>query len=475
MFENQIRSTKLTGSLADNMFRHISGSGFSEDVSLLSTLRALLMNRCPDNETIEVVNSSDTLTNGYEIGADKCADHSFIVINCVSNISESKENTKQFFNEIRVPEGYVELTDVQPFFAQKMSCRAFINESAHSTIVCILDMDLKRYHLMQCITPRLLPWFFAGNSLTINERALLHTLHDRIYTAYEQAINRLIDTYEFRNRVMSATLTNMRMRSLERQRNNAAEQIAAINERIDEFSTRIGTLMRDKNNLLHRLIGIEAAATNDDNGAATRELNEFLRSVNCIECVPSDNVNEIHIIVKGHLDIYDPDDYKSIARNRNGWYWSTSTSNFPLTFRNMEARKKVMDHIFCTNPTFKIKTCGYFKLCLEECYSSAKSRHTYGERYNDCYPNPHLNYNSCLGSYRPLINQALGDGNLVAAFSRCITSVHTVNVAEAASFSYLCRDLFSDCNRPYLEGPDGKLYSTLEAYQYLCQKEQQGE
>ena len=105
----------------------------------------------------------------------------------------------------------------------------------------------------------------------------------------------------------------------------------------------------------------------------------------------------------------------------------------------------------------------------------SSSFYDYGRDYNDCYANPHLQYHACLGSYRSLINEALGEGNLIAALSRCITSVHSVNVVEAASFAHTCRDLFTDYNRPYLEGPDGKSYTTLQAYQYLCEQEQRGE
>lgn len=476
MFENKIRSTKLTGTLADNMFRRINGPDYDGDVSFVSTLRALLMNRMPNGAGIDLYHQTRFLNDeSLNIASQACTSNAITVICCLTSLEANKATNESRFDGIAVPNGYEEIKDVRAFFSQKMMCRAFICEEIRSTIVVIADMDMKRYHLVQCIVPKLIPWYFTGSALTANERTLLHSLYGRVYTVYEQAIARMTDNEDFKARVMSATLNSMKRRSLENQKMSVETAIETCNTRIRDLNDKISDYLRDKNNYLHRLIGIETAIVKDDNEDASKELNDFLKTVNCIECVDCGDTNSIAVIVKGYLDVYDPEDYRSVARNAGSWYWNNPTTDFHADFRPQPARKKLLDSIFGVNPIFKIRTCGYYRLNLSDCMVRSSSFYDYGRAYNDCYANPHLQYHACLGSYRSVINEALGEGNLIAALSRCITSVHSVNVVEAASFAHTCRDLFTDYNRPYLEGPDGKSYTTLQAYQYLCEQEQRGE
>jgi len=476
MFENTIRNTRLTGALADNMFRHINGSSYDGDVSFLSNLRALLMNRMPREESIDLHHAVRSLrTEGVNVASVGRLSNALTVINCFSDIGCSKEEIELQFNSILVPDEYSENTDVRAFFAQKMMCRVFVCEELHSTIVLIADMDMKRYHLVQCIIPKLLPWYFDCKTLTANERALLHTLYGRAFQAYESALVRLTDNDDFRVMMMSATLNSMKRRSFENQKNAIESSVNDCTAAINTLNDRLSEKFKEKNRLLHRLIGIETAIAQENYGDASKELNDFIKSAKCIECVDSGSDDSIAIVVKGYLDVYDPDDYKAASMNRNGWYWNVSTRNFHDELKPYQARKKVLDSIFSSNPTFKIRTCGYYRLDMESCTVRSSSLYDYGARYNDCYVNPHLNYHACLGSYRSVINEALANGDIVAALSRCITSVHTVNVVEGASFSHLTTDLFEDYNRPFLVGPDGNSYTTLQAYRYLCAQEMIGE
>jgi hypothetical protein len=180
----------------------------------------------------------------------------------------------------------------------------------------------------------------------------------------------------------------------------------------------------------------------------------------------------MRILIKGYLDVFDPEAYKTLARNSGSWYWAR-TGTIMGPFMRYENRKLVMDAIFGDNPIFKIKTYAKYLLNLDHSEVGSGDHHrNEGENVSDRYPNPHLYYASCLGSYRSHINRALQRGDLVGAISQCITSAHSVNVTESATFGCLCRDLFTSTNS-ILEGPDGESYTVLQAYEYLTKQNTQ--
>lgn len=470
MFETRIQNTKLAGSLADCMFRRINGCAYEGDYSFISTLRALLMNRITGDSRIEFKTYGFALTNEQETmttSLESCIRPDTIAYVSVSrNMAEDDDTSKQTFFAFPAPEHLHEFMDVRSFFAEKMACRAFICEQSRSAIIVVLSSDMKKHHLAQCIIPKLLPWFFREGRISVNERSLLFGLRERMPAQYLRAIENICDTDSFRQKSASAALLSWKRKGLERQKKTVEQSIVSCNNTIERLNSDLLSELRRVNQENFRLNGILLALESDDSG--NDDLAEFIAGNRHVRFIDSQS-EDMRFVVTGYLDIYDPEAYRSMARNQYCWYWAESaTSSGP--FMQREARKLVMDAIFSDSPVFKIKTYGVYKLDLEHnSVSATGGRHDNIDDVSDRYPNPHLNYASCLGSYRPHINRALQSGDLVGAISQCITSVHSVNVTESATFRHLCSDIFRN-NEPILEGPNGQSFTTLQAYQYLTNK-----
>lgn len=472
MFETPILRTKFAGNLADCMFRRISGCEYEGDISFISTLRALLMHVDLGDHRVSFRVSDASIDNfdqeetcHHLIRSNLCADSiTYLSVSVPFDVDQNTAKERFFLHA--APEDVHEFMDVREFFAQKMACRAVICEQTRSALIIVLSSNLKKHHLAQCILPKMLPWYFGRTQLSNLQRNLLFSLTSRTPESYSQNIEAISDTDWFRQRTVSASMQAFKRRGMERQKNNTKAEIDSCEARIERINQDLLVEIRRLNEQNMRLNGIMMAMESDENDSG--ELAEFLAANSDVEIMSMDGDN-MQILVKGYLDIYDPDAYASLARNQNSWYWSGTAAPVGV-FMSYTARKLVMDAIFSDTPTFKIRSFGLYTL---NCNSNDVIAN--GGRYNDNVPrdryaNPHLNYASCLGSYRSHIIKQLGRGDIVGAISQCISSAHSVNVTESATFRHLCRDIFVS-DQPILEGPEGKLYTTLQAYEYLTTKE----
>lgn len=471
MFETRIQNTKLAGSLADCMFRHINGCDYEGDYSFISTLRALLMNRITGDDRITFkcrrfsvsVNMDDMTSN-----LARCIEQNVIAYVSVSRDAEQDEDeSKQAFFGFTAPESLHEFMDVRGFFEQKMSCRAFINEQTRSAIIIVLDSNIRKHHLAQCIIPKLIPWYFEQGRISVNERAILYGLRERRPDAYQTAIENICNTDTFKQKSTAAAIMSFKRKGLERQKLQTERNIQNYNNHVDKLHNELLSQLRNLNQENFKLNGILLALESDD--SSSDEVTQFISSNRNIRFIDSDGGDVMKFIITGHLDIYDPEAYRSMARNNYSWYWSESaTSNGP--FMTRENRKRVMDAIFGDSPVFKIKTYGVYYLNLDSGNVSADGgRYEHIDESETHYANPHLYYASCLGSYRQHIAAAIQRGDLIGAISQCITSVHSVNVTESATFRHLCCDIFKT-DKAILEGPNGQSFTTRQAFEYLTQQ-----
>lgn len=471
MFENSIIFSDFFGSAADTMFRRISGCRYDDDVSFITTLRALLMNRLPEDKTLQFftrnVSLSDTDPAVFSENLGSTAEDTLLLMNCFTDILDSDEESaanEAKFRSIPVPQNWRELEDVTAFFAQKMSCRVFLCEEKRISVVLVHDMNLKKMHLVQCVIPKLIPWYFEQSRLSVLERELLLSLKERYSHKYLQALSCIADSEEFKRLKIASMISNLKRRSLENKRQSTVCLIQTMRDKIASFEEQIAKLNEEINEENYKLNGIMVSI--NEGTFSDDSFVQFVSSNRDVEIISTEQ-RGFTIAIRGYLDIFDPEAYETLAANRASWYWDAAGSG---VFARREAKKLVLDSIFGSDPMFKIKTSGVFALDIEHRSVHAKRYFTLSDRYDDCFPNPHLYLHSCMGGYSTLVREALKRGDLVDALTHCISSTHSVNVTESASFRHVCETLFDQDREACLEGPDGKLYTAAEAYEYLTRQ-----
>ncbi|MCL1789732.1 MAG: hypothetical protein FWG33_05170, partial [Oscillospiraceae bacterium] len=194
MFSKSIYSTQLTGDVADRLFSNITASG-ALDVTFLTTMRALLRKRVPENETVhlvcnarhfslnEILSVSTSQVMGWFIPEEvrissASANRIYIVYTTHSDTGEKMLETVRANagNGKRYMPGYTLCEDLRVFYARKLNGLFYHNAEAKTTVIFTDKMEYKHFHALQMMLPKYLPALFRENPLTENETSLLKSL-----------------------------------------------------------------------------------------------------------------------------------------------------------------------------------------------------------------------------------------------------------------------------------------------------------
>ena len=186
MFTKGIFNTTLTSEVADRLFSNITSIG-GLDQSFLATLRALLRNRLPQDEAVnlickgifisesELVDTApsqrmrlilpDALQSSSTLG------HNIFIIHTTRSDAGSK-----MLEIVRANSGpgkrhlsnYARRDELQVFYARKTNALFYTALDGKNTAIFVDKMELKHFHALQMMIPKYLPSLFSGDAITIN-------------------------------------------------------------------------------------------------------------------------------------------------------------------------------------------------------------------------------------------------------------------------------------------------------------------
>lgn len=469
MFTKSLYGLKFVDEIANELFSQIQqrpyNSAVKMDNSFLATLRALVKPRIPDDETLTLF-----------VGTFRAND----VENLNRCIASSRPNAINYFyffgdqanaaiKEIddniatQHPE-YEELRDLSKFVEDCATMRFLINKNNKTSIVITTTNSLSIYHYTQSLISRLLPWYFDDNPLTDEERELVRSLTLKTSTKYEKTIEDFIQKFDSRGAKIRSLLKDFEINAIRDRLDEVNSQLQNIDIGIQNHINLYRDLIKRKEETNIIKIGLINQIGEKRNSKGESELMEYLLCNKHVDLLSASN-GVINIVVKGHMDNYDPDMYKRFCKNPDSYIY-TGYTTYNSDFTDQSSRKKLLDAIFSDDPIFRIKTCAYYILDIHGCADSS-SYFDYSSYNNGYIPNPHIKRFSCLGNHKPLIEECLRDGDNVGAIEQCISSAKSINIGESVTFCYLLQDLFTDNGKKWLEASDGECYTPSEALKFL--------
>lgn len=460
----------------------ITGTGLMDN-TILATLRALLFGRIGAEESLTVKRAeidSTRFIGKTKNSSKKTVFESFIafkdrnILNflCLKGSNEDAETVISFFDKHFAVYGssmgwqYQELKDVETYIRGKLELPVsiWVDEGTNRALIVINEMSLRVWHFMQTFTTRLLPGFFREKPKTETETALLKSLTERTSSTYMKLMEEIASREDIRSYMTHGLLVNFErdQRKLacdraEEKRIRAAEQLSRIN---DSYIQAVRAL----NEATLRYEGAKALLESQEEN---NELFEYFSDNRSLELI-SAKEGTMEIIVRTFLDIYDPDLYARFARK--GDIFKHYDDVHKEVFQSEENRKLLLDHIFSANPDLRIRMCAYYRLDLNDCACYSESARTYPDSCKDYLPNPHLNFHNCLGDYRPMINESLRNGNLIAALEQCIASAKSVNLAETSMTFRPMLEMLMNWRGKVLVNRDGEAMTPEEALAWIKQK-----
>lgn len=482
MFTKIFDYLTLTNEIADEIFPNICGDCYNGDTSFVATLRALVAPRMSKDDKlflrVEIRTPRESTLKDYsEIDrvkylADGIGNNTILV--CGFN-STSESNRTIAMNAIdesftRIYNGYVELKDLRAFVAKQANMRFYINEEDRSVAVFVDNLNSRLYHYIQSLTSRLLPWYFKDKPLEDQERELVKSLIQKTATGYERLIKEFANKYDFRSKKIEKMLGGFETAAKKQHLRNVESSLNNIESHIERNVTHYRDLIRQREEKMLEKAGLISQINSSDNKES--EISDYFVCNKHLEPV-SVNSTQLEFIVSCYLENFDVEMYERISRNFDGYmYQGYNPTN--EVFRDERIRKKFMDAIFCDEPLLKIKTCAHYLIDLAG-YVEAHSGYHYPPEYADMLPNTHIHRHSCLGNQKPLIEEALRNGDNIGAIEQCVCSAKSINVGESATFPYMLEALFASGAKKIIELPDGTSCTPTEALKWLEAQENKTE
>lgn len=474
MFSKNFYYLTLTSEIADDLFPNIFGDCYSNDASFIATLRALVAPRMSKDDTIclrvRTISPRESYLRDYgetdKIAylSDYCIDNNTILV-CGFN-GASEKNRSAALETIddsftRVYPKFSELKDLSAFVAKQANMRFYINEEDRSVVVFVDNLNLRLYHYVQSLISRLLPWYFKDKPLEDQERKLVKSLIQRTATGYERLIEEFANKYDFRRKKIEKLLGGFETAAKRQHLRIVDNELNNIENSIDRNVNQYRDYIRQREAKMIEKAGLMAQI---NSGCKESEILDYFMCNKHLDPVRV-NATQLEFIVKCYLENFDVEMYERISSNFDGYmYYDYDVTND--VFADVKVRKKFMDAIFSDEPILKIKTCAHYLIDLTG-YVEAPSGYQYPVEYNDMLPNTHIHRHSCLGNQRPLIEEALRNGDNIGAIEQCVCSAKSINVGESATFPYMLKALFSSGAKKIIELPDGTSCSPTEALRWL--------
>lgn len=459
MFNKIITETPFTQDLADEIFTSVNGAVYLNDVSFVSTLRALMVGRSgfPARVYLQDMCSADY---------DQCITlspfnpehfHDVLIILTTQDHALIHDIDTRFANDL--PD-FRELADLKQFVAPYMVARFYIDEEKHKTVVFVENLSIRRWHLLQALIPRYFPWIFQDNPISDEERELLSSLTHKYSNDYERIIEIFSSKVDFRTLSIQKCLGGFERKANLALAKKCEEEVNQYTEQMHNIIIQYDSYLRSKEELNAKMHGYLALAQACD--AKDSELVDYFK---CNKSLMPINTRDtsFSFIVNTYLESYDPEMYETYSENDLSYLYHGYSR--PAEFENRDDFKLFLDAIFSEEPTLKIRVCAYFTIKVGGSVDSYAG-YDFPPECRDRIPNPHLHYFDCLGNYQRYIRECLLEGNIIGAVEQCVASAKSINITEAITVRRFLVDLMM-CRNRVIELPDGSLMTAVDALEWL--------
>lgn len=463
MFKTEVYATPFTSEASDEMFQRISGGLVGSDVSLISTIRALVGPRIGENDTLTIQSFTRVRDFATLLSDVMMCREQFVIFNFRSAYYNSEDEIMDYIHrcekmmtDMREPVSWTKIEKVTAFFNKQFYASCFVCPNQKTSVLLIKDMNVKELHYLQCGIMAYFPWYFSKEEgITELEKKLLESLREKTADNYMKTLEKLAEKYDFRRFKIEKYLNGFETNIEAIELRNCEEKYAEIMQYINDLNERISQNLREKRSLDARIAGLHDAIAK--NGGRNDFMEFFLRT----KCLVVESVGRDTVTygVKACLDVPDKDLASSVINNRDsviytGRYFSADD------MRNLF-------NAICIDEIVKLRLCAMYQIHLGG-NISAIAHATYSHEYDGYTPNPHIQQHRCMGAYLSIINQIIAEtGDYVQAVAQSIESCRSLNLNEWASMSPFISQINNNPDTRCIELPDGSVVSFKQAIKYL--------
>jgi hypothetical protein len=477
MFRQVVRGTALTTAEADAYFGRIHGESFSDDVTFLSTLRALVAPRMQEGEKVCVrfINSSYEERSVQGAGSDAVvrAVYNAQYFNdgsvTIHDFRGRKEDVRANFEVIEssfcdVYQGWQRLEKVTDFFRRTFYCVCFVNPERRRVVIFTDPLNMQKMHYLQCAIFAFMPWYFnPEDGVKTEEMELIQSLRGKDVDEYLKCIAKIASQYDFRSDYIRKALAGFEANFEKREREEEKDKIRDLMLDIERFQNKLADTLRIKRNHEIKLLGLETKIAQSTEGDS-----EIMEYFLCNRNLSLRDVTEniLCFVAKGYVTYYDEDMAKAMVDNENSYVYRLRGYDCNSRIEKQDM-KRLMYAIFI-DQTLKLKFCAAYKFEFGvRVY--AISGYEYNEEFSDCMPNPHIDEYSCMGDYERTMNECIGSSDYIGALEQGVASCKSLNFGDSTVMQEFMKRMYGFGDRPYhcIELPDGQIVTPEEAIRWM--------
>lgn len=448
----KVKTSLLLNNEADSVFK-VTASQNTDDVVLLTTLRALLYERNVELSVgLWVTGHTKYIKEDY-----LPRENNRLVV--VQTTNASFEIAVKAMENVQ---GFERIQKITDFYASAFPAACWENAETKSTFVVLADTTVDAMHYACVGIPAYLPWYFQ-DGLKEWEAQLLKSLTLNRPQEWEKGIEEFLERTKINFKAIrtSRLLEGFEKVVFKKQLSVEENNLRAINDDVECYSRYIHQKLRERQNIEIKLIGLRAKMEEEQD-------NEIMDLFLTNDKLSIDYVNGtiLEFFVSDYITLYDESYVRKCINNENSILYKSSQIR-------AEDMKSLYTALFLSRK-LKLRTVAKFRLDISG-YIEAMSGFPYPKELDNRYPNPHLYYYNCLGDYRSAINSAIINGDNVGAIMTCIASAQSMNFGDSAVMDKFVRDMYNSTT-VCIETPDGELLTPKQAIVWLYdQQKTEGE
>lgn len=480
MFQDCINSTDLTNQMANAFFceKITADNAYNDDVSFISTLRALVYPRLKDGERLNLYFNSKMFVKGT---IDKNSDREvlgamfsgFNVDNqiTITSINSDNDSNKAMFDVLergfcKENDRWSRLEKVTEFFRKSFYSVCFINPEIKSVVLFVEKLNLRKLHYLQCSIFALLPWYFdPEKGVTQSEMDLINSLREKTSDKYYECIHEFAEKFNFRDEYIRQSLCGFEHKYEEIQAKRIKEQIDRVMYSIDDLRDRLTKRMVEKRDLDAKLMGFMLKCDDGESEIMDYFLCNKKLTLNSIRD------NNMTFTVTDYVSYFDEEMAKRVIDNDRSYVY---TSHFAQSNISKNKMKKLMTSIF-VDQKLKIKFCTAYTFSIGSRVEGLRGYDYPSDIRKVAIPNPHIDRYSCLGNYETEINRRIMENDYVGAIELCVASCKSLNFGDSAVMERFMESMYVRDTTKFIELPDGTSVTKEEAIKWIEQEESKDE
>ena len=473
MFNDIISNTSFastTSSVPDAVFPSITGAGYNNDITFLSTLRALMAPRMPEGDTLNLTFDSANYSGiiSHADGGVYFPDNEIRVtdvVNVTGDLEDAFSEMCGRLTSVVDQVGGIRVTKITDFFRKAMKVLCFIHPERKSVRVFVFRLTTAKMHYLQTAILPMLPWYFDPTAgLTADEMALVQSLRQTSKEPYFAAIGELAKLYNFREIAIRGSLSGIEA-AYERSRLSTVENnIRSYESDLESYERGIRELLLKRRNAIIERDGLKYRIENGSGDGDSDIVEYFIRN----NSLYLKNVTETRITFDvGTQFLYYDAEHAATVIERGSIVNGSRGSNARLSVHQMRALLKA---IF-VEEKFRLLTCAEYQLDLLGSVNGI-SNAEFPAELGACLPNAHIDDYSCLGDYRREILSALKDGNIISAVAQCVASAQSLNWGDSTVISSFLHSLYETRKPCVMDVENGNTMTPAEAVKLIIGEEE---